>query len=35
MIDLCVSAYFLLTFSVDLDILSSDKLQASTVETSQ
>ena len=35
MIDLCVTAYFLLTFSVDLDIFSSDKLQASTVETSQ
>ena len=28
-------AYFFLTFSVDLDIFSSDKLQASTVYTSQ
>ena len=35
MIDLYVSAYFFLTFSVDLDIFSSDKLQASTVYTSQ
>ena len=30
-----VSAYFFLTFSVDLDVFSSDKLQASTVYTSQ
>ena len=29
------AAYFLLTFSVDLDIFSSDKLQASTVYTLQ
>ena len=34
-VHLYVSAYFLLTFSVDLDIFSSDKLQASTVYTSQ
>ena len=34
-VHLYVSAYFFLTFSVDLDIFSSDKLQASTVYTSQ
>ena len=34
-VHLYVSAYFFMTFSVDLDIFASDKLQALTVYTSQ